>query len=281
MTAARTRKVIEMIVPGKMERDELIARMRDIKTRMYAPRDEPLATEELRALNGEFEQVRAAYYDGLPVIAVARCPFCGEIILMAMDGFGLDGPWWDVFGQAGVGDAACRHHLVTVGALDVPETVAQLSTGEIQPGPAVPFVVPRLMVLPGMVCVLHATTRAAEGATAYLMTYFSDPPVAGEDGHQPWLRTQYWYHDDDGNLMWNTRNDAWDFDLAPWLEHQPPKLLWIPPDDADMALRPDAVETCPYLDLPGRRHPVSIRDGRIHDLPLPDGTPVEAGDLFD
>ena len=146
---------------------------------------------------------------------------------------------------------------------------------------AVPFVVPRLMALAGMVCVLYATARMVAGSTAYFMSYFADPPAPAAEGHQPWLRTQYWYRDAGGNPLWNTSNDAWDFDIAAWLEVEPRRLGWIDADDRDLVIRWNAASDCPYIDLPGRRHPVSIRQGRAFDLPIPDGTPVEAEDLFD
>ena len=267
----------------KPERNALIARLGVIRGLMYGPREAPLPTEELRALNREAEQTKATYYAGLPAVAVSRCPFCAAIRLMAMDMFGLDGPWWDALGTDGPGNVACRHHLVTLGALDMAAEVAAEATGEVQPGPAVPYVVPRLMRLPGMTCVLYATAKIPEGAgaTLYLMSYFSDPPTPGAEGHQPWLRRQYWYRDADGNVMWNTRNDAWDFELAPWMEGQAPKLLWIEADDPEMVLRRGPADRCPYLGLTGRRHPIAIRAGRIFTLPMPDGDTVDSGDLFD
>jgi hypothetical protein len=264
-------------------RDALLARMEEIKDRMYGPGDGPLATEVLRALNREGEEVKAEYLAGLAAVAVARCPHCAEIAYLAMDVFGLDGPWWDVHGAAGEA-TACIHHLATLGALDVGAAAlagaAPRPIDDIRPGPAVPFVVPRLMAIPGMVCVLYATRRVAAGSTAYLMSYFADPPAAGADGHPTWLRTQYGYRDGDGNTLWSTRADRWDFDLAPWLESDPPGLAWIAMDDDALSVKTGAAE-CPYLGLPGRHHPVSIRQGQIHDLPMPDGGPVAAGDLFD
>ncbi len=270
---------------NKTGRDALLARMEDIKHRMYGPRDIPLATEDLRTLNRDHERLKAEYYGGLPAIAVAHCPFCAETALLGADVFGLDGPWWDVLSAGAPGDRACAHFLVTLGALDlgkdVLERTALRSTTEIEPGPAAPFVVPRLMALNGMVCVLYGTARMVAGSTAYLMSYFADPPAPAAEGHQPWLRTQYWYADGEDNPTWNSRNDAWDFDLAPWLDGVPPKLGWIAADDPAMALHRDGAGECPYLDLPGPRRPVSIRQGRVYALQLPGGPPVDAEDLCD
>lgn len=270
---------------NKTGRDAKLARMEDIKAHMYGPRDAPLATEDLRALNRDHERLKAEYYGGLPAIAVARCPICAEIAVLKADVFGLDGPWWDILGPPAPGDGACAHCLVTLGALDLGKDVlgrvALRSTMEIQPGPAVPFVVPRLMALNGMVCVLYGTARMVEGSTAYLMSYFADPPAPAAEGHQPWLRTQYWYGDGEGNPTWNSRTDSWDFDLAPWLDGVPPKLVWIAADDQAMALRRDGAGECPYLDLPGSRRPVSIRQGGRFDLPLPGGAAADAEDIYE
>ena len=60
--------------------------------------------------------------------------------------------------------------------------------------------------------------------------------------------------------------------------NRPAKYVWIATDDQAMALGRDAAIEYPYLDVPGRQRPVSIRQGRIDDLPLPDGGPVEAED---
>ncbi|HEY9654417.1 MAG TPA: hypothetical protein V6C50_02900, partial [Crinalium sp.] len=54
-----------------------------------------------------------------------------------------------------------------------------------------------------------------------------------------------------------------DFDLAPWIEQG--RVAWIAPGDTALTLQ-QQVQTCPYLDLPGRQEFVLIACGNTLDI---------------
>ena len=82
-----------------------------------------------------------------------------------------------------------------------------------EPGPEVPFVVPNLLELPGMIAVV-GRIELETGDVAYPIAYFSDKKTRATDLHATWLRSEYWFKDESGNSCWNISNDEWSFDLV-------------------------------------------------------------------
>lgn len=272
-----------MKVLTRKERDVLILAMDQMTMDMYGPGNEKRSTKYLQSLKKKRDRLMHRYLTGLPILNIGRCPFCGKIATKSVDTFGLDSPWWDLFGKD-LPPKACPHFLVMLGALNlhgqIPEEAAPELIDEIYPGPEVPFLVPRLMNLSGMQCILFSTRIIQDKYTVFFMTYFADPPAPPEQGHQPWLRNQFTYTDAKGNFFWNTRNDVWDFEIKNWLSCQPPRVGWIRPDDSEMKIVRSPLSACPYLNVQGRRKPLSIQQGKVYELPLPDGKPFDA-DIFE
>lgn len=264
------------------KRNELIKKIYLLTRKMYGPSDRKLPTEELRALKKERDDARVQYLEGLPVVPVARCPYCGSIAAYSIDSFGLDGPWWDIFGK-NPKPQSCEHFFVMLGALNLQglslKDSALETDNEIQPGPEVPYLVPRILEIAGMKCILFSRRIIQEKHTAYFMTYFADPPAPKERGHQSWLRTQFSYVDSQGHSFWNSCNDAWDFEIENWITGPSSKIGWIHPDDPDMNIQFTQSSKCPYIRIPGRRQPLSIKQGKVYELPLPSGTPF-GQDIF-
>ena len=118
-----------------------------------------------------------------------------------------------------------------------------------KPGPAVPFVVPRLLAHEGVVAVLAELLVGAH--LAWSVAYFADPPLLDHHRFNTWGTNRYQWRGADGHWRWNDCTEdaeVLDADLAPWIERG--KLRWIAPDDADATLRAE-VRGCPYLDLEG------------------------------
>jgi hypothetical protein len=191
-----------------------------------------------------------------------------------MDVVGLDGPWWQVgaYDDPPTGDP----HLVTyTGALDLQSVALPAGLpsdgGEIQPGPDVPYVIPRLLAIDGVRCVISSTTILPQAARVYFTTYFAEPRLQAAQSHQQWLRDVFYYVDPAGFRRWNGVDDVWDFELAPWIRRG--KVHWIAPGDTNWTSVSGRPQQCPYLGLEGARTPRRIRDGRIEVLPLPTGAP--------
>jgi hypothetical protein len=167
-------------------RDELVQRIYQLEASLFrrpgAPEltmaERPLAKERLFATYGE-------YADRLPRVRLSSCPYCGEPLKRVFDPFGMDGPWWHVDVQVKYDEpAACDHFRVLLGAVNLGDRVPEEVRGEVRPGPEVPFVVPALLALPGMLAVV-GRLQLATGDVAYPIAYFSDQPTRPVSLHQP------------------------------------------------------------------------------------------------
>jgi hypothetical protein len=253
------------------ERDALVSRIAALSKRMeealdLSARDFGLLREELYVALGE-------YADRLPRPTLSACPFCALPLKRVFDPFGPDGPWWyaDVpvkFQEP----AACPHFKVLLGALGLNGREPAEVQVEVRPGPEVPFVVPTLLSLPGMLAVVGRTTLAT-GDAAYPIAYFSDQEIAPVRLHQPWCRTTLWFQDAGGRAAWTIANHTWAFDLAPFLRDR--RLRWTRLEEAEPRVY-DGAEggPCPFVDLPGEHRPQQLVAGRRDFLPPPTGEPI-------
>jgi hypothetical protein len=212
-------------------------------------------------------------------VPIGRCPFTDEVAYKRIDIFGLDGPFWRVTApdQPAVGG---QHFITYQGALNLkgqtPIGAAPNNADEIRPGPEVPFVIPRLLNLPGVVCVISSRPIVNDRFTAYFMAYYAKKPVPADESHQEWLRTSLYYTDAAGNSAWTVKNDVWDFDLQPWRHKD--KLWWIAPEDGSLTLRKGHDPAFPFLQVAGQKQPCVIRQGKVYPAALPDGEPIDPGD---
>lgn len=255
------------------QRDALLVRLRDLDAQLYPPDDAPppRGAERARVKDAYF-QVLAEYFDRLPRVVMSVCPFTGKPLKRAFDPFGLDGPWWHKELLSEIAEpAAPPTFKVLLGAVHLGARGPGEVTQEVIPGPEAPYVVPRLLGLPGMVAVVHRL-RLETGDVAYPIAYFSEQAIPPKRLHQPWLRQDLWFKTESGDASWLIANDKWDFDLAAWVARG--QLRWVaeePPPPR--ALGADSGAACPYLDLPGERRPQVLRKGTRGLGDLPTGVP--------
>lgn len=259
------------------ERDALIARARRLTRTLF---DDDLTDAEMRRLDAERDAVRDEYAARLPRVPVGRCPLTGRLTTQRIDAFGLDGPWWDVLADGGPPDGGPTLVAFT-GALDLsrldPASVVATNSHEVKPGPAVPYVIPRLLGLPGVVCTVTSRALVGGRCRAYFVCYYSLTPPPASQRHQGWPRDSYYFATPSGGIAWDSKGDLWDFDLNPW-RAQYNKLYWAAPDDDAVLLKAGHDPAFPYADLPGDRFPRTLRQGCLVSLPLPDGSPPEPFD---
>lgn len=219
----------------------------------------------------ELEKLERAYWDGLPRVSLSGCPYCGAALRRAFDPWGIDGWFWQKGRRiANVDPTACPHFAVLVGAVNLNGLPARGGTEESHLGPEVPFVIPRLLSLPGMIAVV-STVALENGYTAYPIAYFADPLPAPFDLTHPWTQTTMGF-EQNGRTYWTIKNDPWDFELQPWVEAR--RLQWIDPGETEMRVR-STPDLCPYVGLPGLRQPIVIEPGDVlRPRPVPDGSPV-------
>ncbi len=257
------------------EHAELMERYREAFQKRYGSRE--LSAEDENRLDAEIEGAWTEYAERLPRVALSRCPYCGETLRCAFDPYGLDGFWWVAMAPVSFREPpACEHFCVLLGALDLRGRPPGEVTDAVEPGPEVPFVVPRLFRFPGMKAVISCFTLV-RGDLAYPIAYFAKERLASKDVHQPWGKRSYQVFDEDGVPQgFAVKTDIWDFDLEPWIERG--QLHWIDPGDSELRLRGKAEGPCPYLNLPGDRQPQVLENGKRILLSPPDG---EDADIFD
>lgn len=255
------------------DRNRLVQRLKDTQLELRPPRRRNHPIDEIRRLRSEFNLLLGEYVENVPHVAVSRCPICGQVLELAIDLGGLDSPWWwDACPEPFAPPRACEHFQVFLGAVDFHgRAPTEVNVWGVLPGPGAPFVIERLLSMDGMKAVISAL-RIGASDTGYLVAYFSEEPVEQSALHQEWRRQTWTLFNEDGDpVAQNVVNDPWDFDLVPWLESG--RLLWITPDDADLALK--SGRPCPFEGLEGVHSKQIVGSGEIRLGAAPDGTEPE------
>jgi len=256
------------------ERDRLVREMAADWAEAF-PTDDSAPPDKARvdALRERYYVRLAEYLDRLPRPVLSVCPFTETPLKRALDPYGFDGPYWYEALQASIEEPrASAHFLVMLGAVKLERDAPTEASEVVHPGPDVPFVVPALLELPGVVAVM-GRVRLETGDLAYPIAYFAEDAskIEPTELHQPWLRDDYWFVNDEGDASWAISNDVWDFELGPWLESG--RLRWVDLEAAEpkvLRLGKDA-EVCPLVGLPGERMPQTLSDGERDWLDLPSG----------
>jgi len=260
----------------KAERAMILARATTLESELYPPEGgppEPTGRKRVKMLD-TYYQVLHEYGDRLPRVPVSRCPQTKQVLKRVLDPFGLDGPFWFKSRVVEIEEPpAPLTFKVLLGALDLRGRTPHEAQAEIIPGPEVPFVVPSLLELPGMRAVI-SRIDLEQGDIAHLIAYFSGEDIPMQDLHQHWLEQDLWYPGEGGGTSWLTKNDPYEYDLAPWIENG--RLAWIEPGDLDLTVYDrTSARSCPYVALEGDQHPQSISGGERELLEIPDGSPVD------
>lgn len=197
----------------------------------------------------------------LPEVPLARSPHTGELVRWRIDTGGLDGWYWQY-------EAAERMDpepmpagwLAMNGAMRLVEPVEH-TPFQVVPGPGVPYVVPRLLEVPGVRAVVAQVPVGRH--TGWAITYFGPNP-GNVELVNTWGSDTYYVYDGEGTwLGWHQSIEHvsdYDFTLEPWLRSG--RLLWIAPGDESATLR-EGVDGCPYVDLPGPRRIAYVQEGQI------------------
>jgi hypothetical protein len=189
-----------------------------------------------------------AYFELLPRLPLSTCPFDGRPLHRSFDPFGLDGLWWRR-DAAPEETAACPHFCVLLGAVNFRGHTPPPVHFEVGCGPEAPFVIPRLLELPGVLAVISRLEMTA-GHHAYPIAYFAERRPPPQQLTASWARNSYHYTTQLGEDRWRAPRETHDYDLAPWLEEG--KVRWRPPDDDTLALA-GLSERCPFVGIEGAR----------------------------
>jgi hypothetical protein len=195
----------------------------------------------------------------LAQVAIARCPFSGDVVTMSIDTSGLGGPWWDYEAPSRPVDAMPPTVFCVTGAMRLGSPI-EATDHLVMPGPEVPFVVKNLIADRRIKAVI---TRVAVGAhTAWPITYFAKTPLPSDLARfNTWGTDRSWYLNADEQFVWWQEHEDFadlDYDLTPWVKSG--KLSWIAPGDDGVTLSTD-VASCPYVGLEGHRAFTRVMDG--------------------
>jgi hypothetical protein len=257
------------------ERDALVARFAELfRSSMAIMKSNKHTVRDYKIVQNAYCTVLGEYYDAMPELVLGVCPFTGEKLVEHFDPFGLDGPLWHKEPMGPCEQPAPPPTFqVLLGALALRGRKPEEVKDAVLPGPDLPFVVPRLLELPGMVAVL-SQRRMETGDVAYPIAYFSEEEIDLGDLHQRWLRQEHWYTDASGAECWSVMNDEWDYDLRPHIEAG--KLLWFDAEPPEFVLHgAEQVDDCPFLELEGDGQPQELEDGERSLLEAPGGDPYD------
>jgi hypothetical protein len=226
----------------------------------------PEVLQELKHWGEEIGGLWEQYLASLPSVALSRSPLSGDLLEYVIDTIGLDGLWWNCNQPLRPFQQLPADFVGLAGALRVGAPLER-TPFEVRPGPAAPYVVLRLLALPGVCAVLSQVPIGPH--TGYAVCYFAEHPEQVGNRVNTWGTDFYEVIDDQGRLMWSCDGETAtldrDFDLKPWMEAG--KLLWIQPGDTSMTLRSD-MRACPFLALEGSHMDSTLFDGiRTEDEP--------------
>ena len=224
------------------------------------------------------------YTQGLALQTISSCPFSNDPFSLSIDTFGLDGPWWDADQAIRAFEEESKTFFALTGCVSINDDPPE-APFSIKPGPAIPWVSPRLLEDENIIAVLsHIKIGDYD---AYPIVYFSKDKSVEIERINTWGTNEYLAEDIEGLAVFGSTyddEDDYDFDIAPWVEKG--KLKWIAIDDETLELK-DTIDGCPYLDLPGYRYPVLIQNKAMinsmiileyedDDVSDPDDTSYEA-----
>lgn len=217
--------------------------------------------ERLNILSDQLVHLAYQYRDGLPAVSLSRCPFSGTEMRHSFDPYGFRGMWWHYHNPVRPEHepAAGPHFLGLTGGARIVEPVEETEF-LVVPGPAVPFVVPRVLRLPRVRAVISSVPVGRH--VAFAITYYTLAPLENVRPPTIWATSFTSMASSARRALDEEIDDVedWDFALTPWVSSE--KLAWIDPSDATLTLR-YGVRGCPYLAISGERESQCVQYGKV------------------
>jgi hypothetical protein len=262
----------------KTQRDDLLRRMEKADTdyRAAMERDDDAAAD---ALSDESDRLEALYFANLPNVVMGVCPFCAKPLYRGFDPHGLDGPWW-VNSAEPRNPPACPHFCLLRGAVNYQGRPVLGGKFEVHAGPEVPYVIPRILNMKGMIAVIGEVLMTV-GYKVYPIAYFAPRRPPAQNLTADWPRKIHRWKTQLGVTGWRFPVDPWDFDLLPWLQNDKVRW-WTPPAaPAEPALAVGTPEECPYLEVSGEKQRLVVQGKYLLHRGLPDGVDIAPMDVDD
>lgn len=241
-----------------VERARLMAEGNRLRSQAYRY-DEAGRTGKGISLWPRIKEINDRYKAILPEVTVARCPHSGDLVRWRMDNFGLNGWFWEYDTAIRLlPERLPRTWLAMTGAMRVTEPVEH-TPYVVNPGPGVPFVVPRILGAPGVQAVIAEVSVGTH--TGWAISYFGPRPNVRLVN--TWGTDSYPVFQDGVRGGWDEDSPSmsdYDFALTKWLRSG--ALLWIAPGDESATLRQGSGD-CPFVALPGPRKIPLILNGTV------------------
>jgi hypothetical protein len=239
------------------ERDDLVARFRIAWQRREAADDAgELAVKD--AITAEINSIVEEYRQGTPIVSLSRCPFTGEVFETSLDIHGIDGPWWAYEYEFRPYVEPPSTFFAWTGAMQLDGPIPDWSL-KTMIGPAVPFVLPRILEHPDVRAVVSSVLVGEH--VGFPIVYFADPIPLDLERVDDWGHRGHLVERPGGGpaYLHAVQSDTeHDHDLATWIERG--KLAWIEPGDLQLTLRHE-VAGCPFVGLPGERRRQYVQEG--------------------
>lgn len=248
-------KIIYSIFQQRKIIDQLLADIEnasdDEDSQSYLSKEYSKALDELQVLENKYVSI-------LPEKILSRCPFTNNIFKLNIDSIGLDGPWWDAERPIRSVENKIESFFALTGSINITGETPKIPF-PVKPGPAVPWVSPRLLNHQNIIAVLsHIKIGVYD---AYITIYYSNDKTVEIKRINTWGTDYYITNDIDGFAITGSTYDneeEYDFDIVPWIKKG--KLKWIDINDDTLSLM-DSVDDCPFLNISGYKYPVLIQNG--------------------
>jgi len=197
----------------------------------------------------KIDKIIDAYWKWIPEIPLSRCPFCNTELCYTFDPIDLKGFWWvDRTQRPFKKPQSCEHFNLLLGVVNLNNLPLEKSSFQSNPGPDVPYVIPRILEMDTMTAVISSIEMNC-GYTAYPIAYYSKiPPLAGSLT-QSWARKEYYFTLDNGESGWDIIFDTYDYNLLPWLKKEKIRLL---EDDKFITIKDDPKDH-PFMHVKGEK----------------------------
>ncbi len=222
------------------------------------------------------------YEAATPIVSLSRCPFTGEVFETSLDLFGIDGMWWAYNHNYRPYVAPIASYFAWTGALSFDGRLPVIPL-QTMVGPAVPFVLPRILEHPNLRAVV--SSQLVGEHVGFPVVYFAQPTPHDLERVDDWGHSFHLFLREDGSPTTATSTEYdpdKDFDLAPWIESG--KLSWIAPGDLDLKLHGELGRLsvrrsarCPPAAVSPERRALDRRRPRLPGPVDPTARPVSSG----
>lgn len=200
------------------------------------------------------------YRQMLPTSPISRCPISGKILYYGIDIFSLAGLWWDYATPIRPLESPFPTFISLTGAIALNNPIENIPF-LCSTGPAVPYVIPRLLEQPGVVAVISSVAIGIH--KGYIITYYADQVSPETERVNNWGMNRWTFSDRSGEYMWGEdpiQDQELDFDVGRWIAQK--RLFWIAPNDGTFTLQ-NKLDTCPYIGLSGTQDLQIIQEGEV------------------